>query len=324
MTSTAMGPNKIVLAGGTGTIGRILQAYFSACGHEVVVLTRDPAARWNAGIRFVHWNGRTPGPWCRELEGASAVIGLAGRSVDCRYTAKNKAAIRDSRVNATHALGRAIAACAVPPPLWANLSTATIYRHAEDRAMNEHTGEIGSGFSVSVAQAWEEALFAHRRAGVRQVAVRCAMVLSPYGGAFPRFSQLVRCGLGGRHGSGRQYVSWVHEADVARFFQWLLDTPRTEGIINLAAPHPVPEQVLLNALRDRIRPLIALPTPAWLLAVGAFLLRTETELVLKSRRVVPTRALELGFRFAHPTIDGALDALFAQGGAPAAHLPEFP
>lgn len=315
---------KIVLAGGTGTIGRILQAHFAACGQEVVVLTRDPAAQRNAGVRFVHWNGRTPGPWCRELEGAAAVVGLAGRSVDCRYTAKNRAAIRSSRVNTTHALGRAIAACTVPPPLWINLSTATIYRHAEDRAMNEHTGEIGSGFSVSVAQAWEEALFAHRIPGVRQVAVRCAMVLSPYGGAFPRFAQLVRCGLGGRHGSGRQYVSWVHEADVARFFHWLLDTPRAEGIINLAAPHPVPEQVLLKALRDRIRPLIALPTPAWLLAIGAFLLRTETELVLKSRRVVPTRALELGFRFEHPTIEGALDALFAKEGAPAGHLPEFP
>lgn len=304
--------DTIILAGGTGTMGSILQKHFVQRGLRVVVLTRDPQRHKRAGVTFLHWDGRTVGAWTSELEGARAVINLAGRSVDCRYTERNRALILNSRVDSTRAIGDAIARCATPPPVWINLSTATIYRHANDRAMDEATGEIGSGFSVEVAKAWENTFFACQRSGVRQVAVRCAMVFSPHGGAFPRFVQLTRMGLGGRHGSGDQYVSWVHEADVQRFFQWAIDTPAVHGAINLAAPGPVPEHVLLNGLRRHIKPLIVLPTPVWALHIGAFLLRTETELVLKSRRVVPTRALQTGFVFQHPTITSALDELFVR------------
>ncbi len=305
--------DTIILAGGSGTMGRILQEHFVRQGYRVVVLTRDPARHQRTGVTFLHWNGKTIGAWTKELEGARAVINLAGRSVDCRYTARNRALILNSRVDSTRVLGEAIGQCRVPPPVWLNLSTATIYRHAEDRAMDEETGEIGSGFSVDIAQAWEKTFFAHHREGVRQVAVRCAMVFSPYGGAFPRFVQLTRVGLGGRHGSGRQYVSWVHAADVQRFFQWAIDTLGVQGPINLAAPGPVQEHVLLDGLRRHIKPLVALPSPEWLLHIGAFFLRTETELVLKSRRVVPTRALQQGFTFQYPTITSALDELFAHG-----------
>jgi uncharacterized protein (TIGR01777 family) len=239
------------------------------------------------------------------------VINLAGRSVDCRYTAKNKAIILNSRVDATRILGEAIAKSTTPPALWINMSSATVYRHAEDRPMDEFTGELGTDFSPQVVLAWEKEFFRHPVPGVRQVAVRSAMVFSRHGGAFPRFAELTRWGLGGHHASGKQFVSWVHESDVSRFFQWLIDTPAVDGIINLAAPNPVRETGLMHELRQRIKPWAAFNVPKWMLTIGAFFLRTETELVLKSRRVIPTRALRLGFEFQHTRIESALDDLFS-------------
>ena len=302
---------KIILAGGTGTMGLILQAHFAEHGHEVVVLTRRPALRQHPRTRIVAWDARTGGPWANELHHADVLINLAGRSVDCRYTAANKALILNSRVEATRALGEAMTNCTAPPPLWINMSSATVYRHAEDRPMDETSGELGNDFSPQVVLAWEQAFFACKIPGVRQVAVRCAMVFSTHGGAFPRFAQLTRIGLGGHHASGTQFVSWVHEADVARFFQWLINTPEANGIINLAAPEPVKEQVLMKGLRERIKPWAAFNVPKWMLTIGALFLRTETELVLKSRRVIPTRALRLGFEFEHTHMNTALDALLA-------------
>lgn len=299
---------KIILAGGTGTMGRILQRHFADTGAEVVVLSRTPRTQ-DPRVRMVHWDAAHTGPWCDELDGADVLINLAGRSVDCRYTARNKALILNSRVDSTRALGEAMRRCAIPPPLWINLSSATVYRHAEDRAMDEDTGELGSDFSPQVVLAWEKEFFSHAHAGVRQVAVRCAMVFSMLGGALPRFAQLTRAGLGGHHGSGEQYVSWVHEADVSAFFQWLIDTPTVDGIINLAAPTPLPEHDLMRLLRERIRPFTAFNIPEWMLGMGAFFLRTETELVLKSRRVVPARAQQLGYRFRHEQMNTALDDL---------------
>ncbi len=304
---------KIILAGGTGTMGLILQQHFAERGDEVVVLTRRPALKQHPKVRMVHWDGRTSGAWSTELIGADVLINLAGRSVDCRYTVKNKALILNSRVDATRVLGEAVVACARPSMVWINLSSATVYRHAEDRPMDEITGELGSDFSPQVVLAWEKEFFRHTREGTRQVAVRCAMVFSPHGGAFPRFAQLTRFGLGGHHASGKQYVSWMHEADVSAFFQWLIDTPGIEGIINLASPNPLPENELMRELRLRVKPVVAFNVPEWMLTIGAFFLRTETELVLKSRRVMPTRALELGYRFQHEKIQTALGALFARG-----------
>lgn len=315
--------NKVILAGGTGTMGLILQQHFAERGDEVVVLTRRPPLtppngedlrilKQHPQARMIPWNGKTPGAWAAELENADVVVNLAGRSVDCRYTAENKVLILNSRTDATRVLGEAIAACAHPPKLWINLSSATVYRHAEDRPMDEFTGELGSDFSPQVVLAWEKEFFAHKLEGVRQVAVRCAMVFSPHGGAFPRFTQLTRVGLGGHHASGKQYVSWVHEADVSGFFQWLIDTPTVDGSINLAAPNPLRETELMRALRERIKPLVAFNVPKWMLSIGAVLLRTETELVLKSRRVVPTRALQLGFAFKHEHVASALDDLIGE------------
>ncbi len=303
---------KIILAGGTGTMGLILQKHFAERGDQVVVLTRRPGIKQHSLAHMVHWDAQSLGAWAGELEGADVVINLAGRSVDCRYTPANKAQILNSRVDATRVLGTAIAKCASPPKLWINLSTATIYRHAEDRDMDEETGELGNGFSVDVAKAWEDEFFRHVPERTRQVAVRCAMVFSHHGGAFPRFTQLTRFGLGGYHASGQQFVSWVHEADVSGFFQWLIDTPNAFGTINLASPKPLRETDLMRALRDRIKPWIHFNVPGWMLTIGAFFLRTETELVLKSRRVVPTRAQQLGYIFQYPSISRALDELFGQ------------
>lgn len=300
---------RIILAGGTGTIGLILQERFAALGHEVIVLTRRPGLRQHPEARMVHWDGRSRGAWWRELDGADALINLAGRSVDCRYTPENRAAILNSRLESTHALGEAMLTIASPPPAWINLSSATVYRHAEDRAMDEQHGELGNDFSPQVVKAWENEFFRHKRQATRQAAVRCAIVFSNKGGAFPRYAQLVRYGLGGRHGSGTQRVSWVHEADVARFFQWLIETPMAEGIFNLSAPDALPEAEFMRLLRERIRPWIALPSPRWMLELGAAFMGTETELVLKSRWVAPARAQQLGFRFDVGTMAKAVAAL---------------
>lgn len=301
--------SRIILAGGTGTIGQILQEHFARFGHEVVVLTRRPELQQHPKARMAEWDGRSRGTWWRELDGADALINLAGRSVDCRYTPGNRAAILNSRLESTHALGEAMLAVGSPPPLWVNLSSATVYRHAENRPMDEDTGELGNDFSPQVVKAWENEFFRHARPGVRQVAVRCAIVFSNKGGAFPRYALLVRWGLGGRHGSGRQFVSWVHETDVARFFHWLIEEPKAEGILNLAAPNPIPEFDLLKAMRARIRPWIALPATEWMLRIGARIIGTETELILKSRRVVPGRASRLGFTFKHTELGSALGDL---------------
>lgn len=301
--------NKVILAGGTGTMGLILQEHFADRGDDVAVLTRRPQVKQHPNTRMVRWDGMSYGAWAEELENADVLINLAGKSVDCRYTEKNRALILNSRVNATHALGEAIVKCAVPPALWINLSSATVFEATGDRASDESTGVLGTGFSPEVVKAWEAAFFGQARMGLRQIAVRCSMVLSRHGGVIPTLTKLTRFGLGGRHGSGEQYVSWTHGTDVARFFQWLIETPGIDGVINLASPNPVKDRVFMRELRARIKPIIALPQPRWMLEVGAFLLRTETELVLKSRRVVPTRATQLGFKFQYPAVTGALDAL---------------
>jgi len=300
---------KIILAGGTGTIGKILQQHFTERGDEVAVLTRRPGIKQHPNARMVQWDGRSRGAWWSELDGADALINLAGRSVDCRYTPENRAAILNSRLESTHALGEAMLSIASPPPVWINLSSATVYRHAEDRPMDEIDGELGNDFSPQVVKAWENEFFRHKREGARQVAVRCAIVFSNRGGAFPRYAQLARWGLGGRHGNGQQMMSWVHETDVASFFVWLIEEPRAQGIINLSAPSPLRQTEVMRILRERIKPWIALPSPRWMLELGARFMDTETELVLKSRWVLPTRAQELGYRFKVGTMKEAVAAL---------------
>lgn len=298
---------RIVIPGGSGQIGGILARHFHANGHRVTVLSRTPGtAPW----RTAHWDGLTPGAWVDELGQCDVCINLAGRSVDCRYGARNRRAIYESRVQSTLLLNQAIGLLPRPPRLWINASTATIYRHAIDRPMDEIGGELGGNeegapdtwnFSIQVANAWERAFFSASNPRTRKIAIRGAMTFSPgRGGVFDAFLGLVRHGLGGAQGTGTQYVSWIHEADFVRAIDLLIAREDLSGIVNLASPNPLPNRDFMRALRDAWGIRMALPLPEWTMEMGAFLLRTESELVLKSRRVVPGRLLASGFQFLFP------------------------
>jgi len=291
---------KIVIPGGSGQVGTLLRRSFAAEGHDVVVISRRP------GRDELHWDDLR-----RSLEGADAVVNLAGRSVNCRYTAPNRQAIMESRVSSTTAVGNAIAACSDPPRVWLQASTATIYAHRYDAGNDEHTGILGGGepnvpdtwrFSIDVARAWERELDSAVTPHTRKVAMRSAMIMSPDpGGVFDVLLGLVRRGLGGRSGNGRQYVSWLHHEDFVRAVRHLLERDDIAGPVNLAAPNPLPNAEFMRELRDAWGIRVGLPATRWMLEAGAVFLRTETELILKSRRVVPARLLESGFEFAHPT-----------------------
>lgn len=298
-------PKKIVLAGGTGFLGNTLARRFQKAGWRVVVLTRGIAREEN-GVSFAHWDGKTLSPWTEELNRAAALVNLSGRTVDCRYHARNRGHILDSRVDSTRVLGQAIARCEAPPPVWLNSSTATIYKHSFDKPMDEAGGEIGGTpvakdeFSVEVAVAWEKAFNEAETPGVRKVALRSAMVLGNYrNSVYPVLRRLTRLGLGGRMASGRQFVSWIHENDFCRAIEWLIENKTIEGVVNLASPTPLPNREMTAILRRVCRaPFgVGLPAPLWLLELGAFFLRTETELIIKSRRVVPGRLTAAGFAF---------------------------
>lgn len=303
---------KIVIAGGTGQVGTILTRAFIAAGDEVIVLGRglqkhrDPSGR----LTFVRWDGRSDGGWSREIDGADVVINLVGRSVNCRYTESNRDEIVSSRIRSVHAIGRAIACAVNPPRVWLQASTATIYAHRYDASNDEATGIIGGNeqyapetwrFSVDVARAWEKALEECVTPRTRKVALRSAMTMSPdHGGILDTLLRLVRFGLGGRAGDGRQFVSWIHERDFVNALRWVIAHDDIEGAINICAPGPLPCRDFMRALRDAWGMPIALPATKCMIAIGAFVLRTESELVLKSRRVVPGRLLASGFVFEYP------------------------
>lgn len=298
---------KIVLAGGSGQVGQLLARAMLAAGHDVVVLSRASAVP--AG-RVVPWDARTLGPWQQEIDGADVVVNLAGRNVNCRYTAANRAAIMSSRVDSTRVIGEAVSAASHPPHVWLQASTATIYAHRFDFANDDETGRIGGDepdapaswrFSIEVAQAWERTLAEAATPRTRRVAMRSAMIMSAdAGGIFDTLLGLVRRGLGGRAGSGRQYVSWIHGRDFTRVVEWLIERESISGPINISAPEPLPYAEFMRQLRAAWGTRIGLPATGWMLGIGAALLRTETELVLKSRRVVPSRLLGAGFRFEYP------------------------
>jgi uncharacterized protein (TIGR01777 family) len=312
---------RIVLPGGSGQVGQVLAHYFQERGHHVTVLTRGP---FTAPWQTVHWDGTSIGLWTEHLEGADVCINLAGQSVNCRHHAANRRAIYDSRIPTTRLLNRVIANLAEPPKVWLNASTANIYPHALDRHMDESSRELGGqelksksrhapdkwNFSIHVAKDWESAFFETPTPRTRKVALRSAVILSPLAGnAFVIHSNLVRVGLGGAQGNGRQFVSWIHESDFARAVEFLIARDDLAGPVNIASPNPLPNREFMAALRDAWEVPNGLPVPSPLLALGAFFLRTETELVLKSRRVVPTRLLDAGFQFQFPSLPDAAENL---------------
>jgi uncharacterized protein len=298
---------KIVMPGGSGQVGTVLARALGADGHEVVVLSREARpGPW----RTVAWDGATVGPWADEVDGSDVVINLAGRSVNCRYGEANRREILESRVASTRAVGSAIARATRPPRVWLQASTATIYAHRFDAPNDEETGRLGGSeahapstwrFSIDVARAWEQALAEAETPATRKIALRSAMTMSPdAGGIFDTLLGLVRRGLGGRAGDGRQYVSWIHHVDFVDAVRFLIARDDVAGAVNLASPHPLPNAEFMRVLRDAAGVRVGLPAAKWMLAVGAVFMKTETELILKSRRVVPGRLLALGFPFRYP------------------------
>jgi uncharacterized protein len=307
---------RIVIPGGSGQVGTLLTRAFLADGHDVVVLSRQGGG---AGARVVQWDARSIGPWASELDGADVVINLAGRSVNCRYTPENRRLIMESRVQSAAVVGRAIAACARPPALWLQASTATIYAHRFDAPNDDVTGRIDPRestapptwqFSIDVATAWERAATENDTRATRLVLLRSAMVMSPDpGGIFATLLRLVRLGLGGAVDGGRQYVSWIHERDFVRSLYWIIQRETLAGAVNIAAPHPLPYRDFMRDLRRAAGVPIGLPATRWMVALGTWAMRTESELVLKSRRVVARRLADSGFTFEYPEWSAAASDL---------------
>jgi uncharacterized protein (TIGR01777 family) len=303
---------KVVMPGGTGQLGHYLRTAFESKGHNVVVLSRDrrlhPAA--------IYWDGRTVGPWwAKEVDGADVVINLAGRSVNCRYTDSNLHAMMASRVDSTRAIGRAIQQASFPPRVWLQMSTATIYAHRYDAPNDESAGIIGGdepgvppywSFSIDIAKAWELAQHEADTPGTRKVALRTSMVMGRHpGGVFNVLAGLTRMHLGGAIAGGRQFVSWIHERDFVRSIEFLIGRDDIQGPVNLTAPTPLAQTEFMATLRAALGKRLGLPASKWMVEIGAIFMHTDTELILKSRRVIPKRLIDSGFKFDFETWEAA-------------------
>lgn len=309
---------KIVLPGGTGQVGHLLTRAFLADGHEVVVVARSPSKL----TRSVTWDGKTLGDWASELEGADAVVNLAGRSVNARQTEANLKEMMSSRVDSTRVVGEAIAQAKKPPRVWLQSSAATIYSHRFDAPNDELTGIIGGDEPgvpahwkgmVDIAREWERAQAEANTPRTRKVVLRTTLVMSPdAGGVFEVLLKLTRFGLGGSLGDGQQYVSWIHDRDFAEAVKLLIARDDLVGAYNMGSPNPLSQKELMRVLRKTYGMPIGLPAAKWMAEIGAFFMRTDTELILKSRRVVPTRLLQAGFKFAFPTWEQAAEDLVAR------------
>jgi uncharacterized protein (TIGR01777 family) len=310
---------KVVIPGGTGRVGTMLAEKYLARGWEVVMLSRCVReAPW----RVVEWDGKSMGPWVAELDGADVLINMAGRTVNCRYTAENRRQIMDSRLDSTRVLGEALASVEDPPKLWLQASTATIYAHRYDAGNDEDTGILGGdeqgapdtwNFSIDVSQSWERVANEVAPDGIRLVLLRSAMTMDPAkGGVFDTLSGLAKVGLGGTAGHGRQFISWIHGADFVRALDWLIEDEDISGPVNISSPNPLANAEFMRILRRRWSVPFGLPTSNWMVELGAVFLRTESELVLKSRYVIPGRLQEAGFEFEYPDWDDAAAELVAR------------
>jgi uncharacterized protein (TIGR01777 family) len=298
---------KIVLAGGSGQIGTAIKEHFRHKTDELIILTRGKS-NTDGNVRTVTWNGRDLGDWWQVLEGADLLVNLTGKNVNCRYTEKNKREILNSRVDSVNALVKACACCKVPPKLWIQCASATIYRHEEVKPMTEADEAMGLGFSEDVCRIWEATFNegAGRFDSMRKVILRTSLVLGAKEGVYPRLKNLALFGLGGKQGNGRQWVSWVHEADVASMVEWILLNETVQGPVNCTSPKPVQNHEFMRIIREGNRRSFGLPAPAWLLEIGAWLIGTETELILKSRWVLPKKILDSGYAFKFPSLEEAV------------------
>lgn len=295
--------NKLIIAAGTGFLGQVLIHHFRDKFEEIVILTRGKSNTID-GIKYVNWNARTFTGWEKELENSSVLINLAGKSVDCRYTKENKKEILWSRIESTKILNKAVLNCKNPPKHWLNSSTATIYRFSLDKQMDEIYGEIGNDFSINVALSWEKAFFKTETPKTSKTALRTSIVLGKNGGAFVPLKTLTKIGFGGKQGSGNQFVSWIHEEDFANAVDFIIEKEMT-GVINVVSPTPIRNVDFMEKLRKAVGFPFGIPLSKFFLEIGSFIIRTEAELVLKSRNVIPKRLLENGFVFKFGDIDKA-------------------
>lgn len=312
---------KIVIPGGSGQVGTVLARAFEGDGHDVTILSRSGKGEF----KTVQWDAKSHGKWINEIDGADVVINLAGRSVNCRYTSENRRLIMDSRVNSTRAVGEAIAIAKNPPAVWLQASTATIYAHRYDAPNDDIDGIVGGheddapdtwNFSIEVATNWEKAANDVITPDTRKVLLRSAMTMSPdKKGIFDVLLGLAAKGLGGTAGDGRQYISWVHEADFINAVYFLIENDSLDGPVNIAAPHPLPNKEFMRILRETAHFAFGIPASKWMLELGALVLQTETELILKSRRVVSTRLENAGFEFEYPEWKEACKELLARSQA---------
>lgn len=297
---------KMIIPGGTGFIGQYVAQFFLKKEYQVIILTRGKSQVKN-GITYCNWDGKSLGDWTKYFEGAEVILNLAGKSVDCRYNNKNKKEILDSRIESTKIIGQAIDQCTRPPKLWINMSTATIYQHTQEaKANDEKNGIIGNDFSMNVAKAWEKTANDFQLFATRKILMRTSIVLGKDGGAFTHLAPLVKFGLGGKNGSGKQFVSWVHVHDLARIIDWFIQNKEASGAYNCTSPNPIRNKNFMEKIREVFNISVGLPAPEWLLKIGTFILRTEAELVLKSRKVVPQKLLDEGFSFRFTELSKAL------------------
>ncbi|WP_433813818.1 TIGR01777 family oxidoreductase [Flavobacterium johnsoniae] len=299
--------NKLIIAAGTGFLGQVLVHHFKNKFDEIVILTRGKSQSID-GIKYVNWNARTFSGWEKELENATVLINLAGKSVDCRYTKKNKKEILLSRIESTKILNKAVLNCQNPPRHWLNSSTATIYRYSLDKQMDETDGEIGNNFSINVALSWEKAFFKTETPKTLKTALRTSIVLGKNGGALIPLKTLAKIGFGGKQGKGNQFVSWIHEDDFANAIDFIIEKEITD-VINIVSPEPIRNIDFMQKLRKAVGFPFGIPMNKFFLEIGSFIIRTETELVLKSRNVVPKRLLENEFQFKFDTLEKALQNL---------------
>lgn len=299
--------SKLIIAAGTGFLGKVLINHFKNKFEEIVILTRGKSKTID-GIKHVNWNAKTFSGWENELENATVLINLAGKSVDCRYTEKNKKEIFLSRIESTKILNKAVLNCKNAPIHWLNSSTATIYRFSLDKEMDEVDGEIGNDFSINVALSWEKAFFKTETPNTLKTAIRTSIVLGKNGGALIPLKTLAKFGLGGKQGKGNQFVSWIHEEDFARAVDFILEKELI-GKINIVSPKPVQNVDFMKKLRKAVGFPFGIPLSKTLLEIGSFFIRTETELVLKSRNVIPKLLLENGFEFKFGNVDEAFQDL---------------
>jgi len=302
-----MKSSKLIIAAGTGFLGQVLINHFQNDFEEIIILTRGNA-QTRGPIKYVNWDAKTLTGWEKELENTAVLINLAGKSVDCRYTEENKKEILNSRIESTSILNQAVLQCKNPPRHWLNSSTSTIYRHSEDKQMDEANGEIGNDFSMNVAKAWEKAFFETPTPNTHKTALRTSIVLGRKGGAFIPLRNLTRLGFGGKQGNGNQFISWIHEVDYARAVACIIEK-QLNGVVNIVSPTPIRNKDFMKLLRTGLGVSAGIPISLKLLQFGAKIIGTETELVLKSRNIIPKRLQESGFEFEYNNLSKAFENL---------------